>query len=402
MLINVDRLQAKMDEQGLDGLVATSLPNVQYIAGFWSPELADFPYSGQVYALITRDRPTEPFVVTPNLDMSVVLDGYPTRGTIGVGTFYREGPFAEVELTEEERWLKAHSVDAEPAESPLEGLITALERLGLADKAVGVDEDQLRPGTFEALGEKLPRATFTPAAGLLREVRQVKTAEEIRCLRAVVHMTEQALRSACAIVREGITAVELVREFERSIVSQGGLPRFAHIQIGRNAVYLAGTRVANPTPLRKGDTVWCDTGAVYQGYWSDIARIISLGEPSPRASRIYNALLAGERAGIAGTQLGRTGAEIFEIVMQACREAGHPEYRRHHVGHSIGLEVYESPMLSPTSHTVIEENMVINIETPYYEFGLGAFAVEDPYVVKADRNHDLLTTLTRELIVVEP
>jgi len=150
MLVNVERLQAKMDEQRLDGLVATSLPNVQYIAGFWSPELADFPYSGQVYALITRDRPTEPFVVTPNLDMSVVLDGYPARGTIGVGTFYREGPAEGVELTKEERWLKAHSVDAQPAASPLEGLVMALEQMGLANKAVGIGEDQLRPFFFRS------------------------------------------------------------------------------------------------------------------------------------------------------------------------------------------------------------------------------------------------------------
>jgi Xaa-Pro aminopeptidase len=293
-------------------------------------------------------------------------------------------------------------VDAKPAESPLEGLIIALKQMGLADKSVGVDEDQLRPGYLEAMGEKLPRARFTPVARMLREVRQVKTAEEVQRLRAVVRMTEQALRSACAIVHEGTTAVELVREFERSIVSQGGRPRFTQIQIGRNAVYLGGTRINHPTPLRVGDTIWCDTGAVYQGYWSDIARIISLGEPSPRARRIYNALLAGERAGIAGTRVGGSGAQIFELVMRACREGGHPDYRRHHVGHSIGLEVYESPMLSPTNHTAIEENMVINIETPYYEFGLGAFHVEDPYVVKSDGNHDLLTTLTRELIVVEP
>ena len=170
------------------------------------------------------------------------------------------------------------------------------------------------------------------------------------------------------------------------------------IRFGRNAV--AGQRQPDRTPLRKGDTIWFDTGAIYQGYWSDIARIFSLGEPSPRAQKIYAAMLAGENAGIAKTQVGMTGAELFDITIQASREAGHPEYRRHHVGHGIGSEVYEAPLLNPNSLDVIEEGDVINIETPYYEFGLGALHVEDPYVVSADGDHEILTTLGRELHIL--
>ena len=204
--------------------------------------------------------------------------------------------------------------------------------------------------------------------------------------------------AASGIAREGITEYEVAREFERSIVSQGARPQFTLIRFGRNAV--AGQRQPDRTPLRKGDTIWFDTGALYQGYWSDIARIFSLGEPSQRAQKIYAAMLAGENVGIAKTQVGMTGSELFDITMQASKAAGHPEYRRHHVGHGIGSEVYEAPLLNPTSHDIIEEGDVINIETPYYEFGLGALHVEDPYVVKANGDHQLLTTLGRELHIL--
>ena len=205
--------------------------------------------------------------------------------------------------------------------------------------------------------------------------------------------------AATSIAREGITEYELCREFERSIVSQGGQPRFTLIRFGRNGI--AGQRRPDRTPLAKGDTLWFDTGARYEGYWSDLARTFSLGEPSPRVRQIYAALLEGEKAGIAGTRVNMIASEIFHIAMDAVRKAGHPEYERHHVGHGIGLEVYEGPSLSPTSKEVIEEGTVINIETPYYEFGLGALHVEDPYVVKADGKHELLTTLGRELHVLE-
>jgi Xaa-Pro dipeptidase len=398
MLVNVERLQARMDEEGLDGIVATTLPNVHYFAGFWSLALSGFPYEGQCYVVVTRDEPTKPFVVTSTVELDQVQDGFPVSGVVRFGTFYREGPFNDVKLTTDEAWLKDWSMDTRQADGPLEGLTAALEQMGLADKKVGIDEIGFKRGFFEAITEKLPQAEFVQASQLLRWVRKVKTPEEVRRLRAVAQITERAMLAATGIAREGITEYELAREFERSIASQGGRPQFTLIRIGRNAV--AGQREHDRTPLQKGDIIWFDTGALYQGYWSDIARCFSLGEPPARALKIYNAMLEGEKVGIAQTKVGMTGGELFDVVIEATRAAGAPHYRRHHVGHGIGSEVYEPPLLAPGNKDVIEAGCVINIETPYYEFGLGALHVEDPYVVREDGNHELLTTLGRELHIL--
>ena len=397
MLVNIERLIAKMEEENLDGLVATTLPNVLYFADFYSVALSGFPYDGQCYAVITRDAPTKPLVVTSTVELDQMLDG-PARDAVRFGTFYREGPFDGGALTSDEQWLKKVSMESEMAAGPLEGLITALEKLGLSDKRVGIDEQGFTSGYFEALAEKLPRAHFSQAAAALKWVRKVKTDEEVRRLRRSARITEQAIRSAAAIAQEGITELEMVREFERSIVSQGSRPQFTMIRFGRNAV--AGQRVPDRTPLKKGDTIWFDVGAVYQGYWSDIARIFSLGEPTERARKLYAALLKGEEVGIAEARVGMTGEELFNITVEATRKAGHPDYRRHHVGHCIGAEVYEPPILRPGNQDTLEAGTVVNIETPYYEFGLGALHVEDPFVVHADGHHELLTTLGRELHVI--
>lgn len=398
MLVNVQRLVAKMDAEGLDGLVAATLPNIHYFAGFWSLALAGFPYEGQCYAVITRDEPALPYVVASTVELDQVLDGFPVKGTINFGRFYREAPTTGFTLSEDEKKLQEMSMDSEPASGPLEGLLKALEKMGLANKRIGIDELGLRKGFYETLVEKLPQADLVPVSALLRWVRKVKTAEEIRRLREAAHITERAMIAASGIAREGVTEYELAREFERSIVSQGGRPQFSLIRIGRNGV--AGQREADRTPLRKGDTIWFDTGALYKGYWSDIARIFSLGEPDKRARQIYSALLEGEEVGIAKTRVGMTGGELYEITMEASRKAGHSTYRRHHVGHGIGSEVYEAPLLAPGNEDIIEEGSVINIETPYYEFGLGALHVEDPYVVNGNGNHELLTTLGRELQII--
>jgi len=86
--------------------------------------------------------------------------------------------------------------------------------------------------------------------------------------------------------------------------------------------------------------------------------------------------------------------------MAATRAAGLPHYERHHVGHGIGTELYEDVLISPGVQDVLEEGTVVNTETPYYEFGLGALHVEDPFILKAAGN-ELLTSLGRELLIVE-
>ncbi len=400
MLINTSRLQAKMDESKWDGMVATTLPNVYYLAGFSSLALSGFPYEGQCYAVITRDNPTAPVVVSSTVELDQVLDGSGVKDTVRFGTFYREDPVGNEALTQEEAWLRLHSVENEAVPGPFEGLVAALRKLGLANHQIGIDENGLRAGFLEALGRELPNARFENAFEPFRWVRKVKTPEEIRRIREVNKILERAILASTGIARAGTTEYELAREFDRSIVSQGAHPEFTMVRFGRNGV--AGQREPGRTPLKPGDTIWFDVGAVYQGYWGDIARTFCLGEPSKRASQIYRALLAGEETGMAEARAGMTGAQLYEITMAAARNAGHPNYRRHHVGHNIGLEVYESPILSPSNQDVIETGSVVNIETPYYEFGLGALHVEDPFLVKEDGRHEWLTTLDRNLQIINP
>lgn len=400
MFVNVKRLQAKMDEEGLDGIVAATLPNVYYFASYWSEEIYGFPYDGQCYAVVTRDEPDQPFIVSPTAELDIVLDGFPVRGAVGVGKFYREEPFGDIQLTKDELWLKSFSMDQASVPGPIDGLLVALDRLGLVNKKVGLDELGLLDGFFEEISKRSPGTQFTKVSKLLRLVRRVKTPDEVKRMREVVHITENAMIAATSIARVGITEYEMAREFEHSIISQGATPRFTYLHFGRNGV--AGQRNPDRTPLKIGDTIWFDTGAVYKGYWSDIARTFALGKPSERAQKIYAALLEGEKAGIAGTCAGMTGNDIYEMVMKASREADLPSYRRQHVGHGIGAECYESPLLAPGNQDVIEVGTVVNIETPYYEFGLGALHVEDPFLVKANGEHELLTTLSRDLNIIEP
>lgn len=395
MLINEPRAAALMDAAGIDGLVATRLENVFYLSGVWNVSQTMFPYDAQTYAVVTRDRLREPMVVIAIGDADQTLAAFPGyRGAITYGTFFRE--VRGNPLDEREERLKTAVLDHAPRKDALEALVAVLEELGLAGKTIGLDETVFPAVWRPELARRLPGLTVRDAAALFRAIRMVKTEEETRRLRRAAVVTEQAIRAAVAAATEGTTEREVAREYRHSITSQGAEPTFSLIRFGRNAVL--GQLPSDATPLRPGDWIWFDVGCRIDGYWSDLARIAVLGEPSDQLRRYYAASLAGEDRAIAQVRPGMTAGQIFDETVDAVQEAGIPHYRRQHVGHGIGVEVYDPPLLGPGRTDVIEVGMVLNFETPYFELGWGSVHVEDPFVVREGGN-ELLTTTSRDLWV---
>jgi Xaa-Pro aminopeptidase len=83
---------------------------------------------------------------------------------------------------------------------------------------------------------------------------------------------------------------------------------------------------------------------------------------------------------------------VFETAVEAVRREGIPHYNRSHVGHGIGVDGYDLPDQTPASKDVIEEGMVMCVETPYYELGWAGLQVEDMIVVRSDGIESLMTS----------
>lgn len=398
MLINDARAAALLDANGLDGLIGTRLENVFYLSGVWNLSQTMFPYDTQCYAVVARDRLREPIVVisTGDWDQTLLASSTPI-GTVHYGTFFREDP-GHSELNAAELRLKAQTIDRAPRKDALDALVLALEELGLADRRVGLDETAFKPAFRRELSRRQPELMVIDAAGLLREIRVVKTEEEVHRLRRSAQVTERAIVAAISIARPGVTEREMAVEFQRSIASQGAKPTFTLLRFGRNAPL--GQVPPGDTRLAAGDMIWFDVGCIAEGYWSDLARTYVCGEPSEKLRRYYAAALAGEDVALEIARPGLQVREFFDRVIMSVRGAGIPHYRRHHLGHGIGVEVYDPPLLASADDHVIEAGMVLNVETPYYELGWGAVHVEDPFLVGKSGN-ELLTTLSRELGVIE-
>jgi Xaa-Pro aminopeptidase len=394
VFINVPRAQRVLHEQGLDGLLAaTNISNVFYLSGIWR--------RADVAAVIHRDRPAAPWVAIPRSEVDYALEAVPgLAGVVSYGIFYREVD-AGATLTERERRVRALGVDLEPRPTFLEALIAILTEAGLARGTVGYDERGLDPALAQALERRLPDASLVRAAATFRQIRMVKTPEEIDRLTRAVRITEEAIAEAVAGAREGMAQREMSLAFEVAQVRRGAQPNIGHVGFGRSAAL--GMLNFPEDRLRRGDVIRFDAGCIHRGYASDTARTFAFGPPPDKVVTYYGATLAGADRALAMIKPGVTGEEIFRATVETVRQAGIPHYRRQHVGHGIGVGLagYDPPLLAPGDKTVLEPGMVLEVEPPYYELGLGGLQVEDTVLV-TDGGCRLLTTLSRRLEVLEP
>jgi Xaa-Pro aminopeptidase len=399
MLINRDRARKELAEAGLDGLVATTQENLLYLTGILNVNSFVLPRMVQAFGVASTDRLDTPSVVMGIGDADQYLAAPAGTGRLYTfGTFFREAPTPGALDAREQRMLTV-APEAERHPGPAEALAAAIGDAGLAKGRIAIDEEGIQASVRAKTAELLPKAKLVDASTLLRKIRMVKTAPEIERLRRAQAACENGIKAVAAMAKAGVTEHDMVAAYSTGVIQSGARVTFALIKTGRNAAL--GQLPASSTRLARGEHVWFDVGAQVDGYHADLARILVLGEPTTKQREYYTAALRGEDHAFAVTRPGMPANHLFDETVQAVRAAGIPHYRRHHVGHGIGAEVYDPPVLNASTSTPIEAGMVINVETPYYELGWGGIHVEDPYVVGADGKNTWLTTMSRDMIIVE-
>jgi Xaa-Pro aminopeptidase len=125
-----------------------------------------------------------------------------------------------------------------------------------------------------------------------------------------------------------------------------------------------------------------------------MSRGASLGEPDPRIKKYYRAVEEGVLRAYDVVRPGLKVAGLFDEVVETVRREGIPHFKRSHVGHGIGIDGYDPPNISDKTSEVFEENMVICVETPYYELGFAGLQVEDMLRVTKDGVESLMSLPT--------
>lgn len=293
---------------------------------------------------------------------------------------------------------------------------------------LGLELDTLSYSTALRLGAIFPGAELRNASAMLREVRAVKTPVELDMLRRSGERHVHVYSRIPYLFQPGMSDIELQVEIERLSRLEGCLGQF-RISGDTMELYmgnvLAGDNADAPSPydfamggagmdpslpvgadgtiIKPGTTVMVDMNGNYDGYMTDMTRVYQLGDISDLAVKAHRCSIEINRELSAMMRPGAEAKELWrraeEIVEQAGLKAYYMGHRQHagFIGHGVGIEINELPVIAPRSRDVIKEGNVIALEPKFVIPHTGAVGIENTYAVFAD-HVECLTPAPEEIV----
>lgn len=273
---------------------------------------------------------------------------------------------------------------------------------------------------------------FKDATPMFQACRAVKTEEEIRKIADSGVKQERVYRRIPHLYHEGMTDLELQIEIERVSRLEGCLGQF-RISGDSMELYmgnvLAGENADNPTPydfamggagidpsLPVGgngsiimcvDSVMVDVNGNYTGYMTDMTRTFTPDGVSNHAAMAHRCSIDICHTLQSMMQPGVEAKTLYEKAEAMAREAGLYDYFMGHrqkagfVGHGVGIEINERPVVAPRSRDILAAGNVIALEPKFVIPGAGAVGIENTYVVEAQGPARCLTNAPEQLVTFE-
>lgn len=223
-----------------------------------------------------------------------------------------------------------------------------------------------------------------PASQLFRSLRQIKDKEEIELIREACKMADVGIKTAQQTIRPGLTEKELAAEVEYAMRKTGsdGVAFETIVACGVCCAYPHGTIMGRT--ICEGDFLVVDLGATHRFYRSDITRTFVAGKPTAKQQKIFDTVRFAQQKAIEAIKPQTPAKDVDAVARRLIAEAGFGEYFVHNLGHGVGLEVHETPVLSPDSKDIFEVGNVVTVEPGVYIPEYGGVRIEDTVLVTAD------------------
>ena len=263
---------------------------------------------------------------------------------------------------------------------------------------LGYEESYLTVAELMDFQKEL-KAELIPMGKQINSFRAVKEDWELERIRKAQAITDKAFSQVLERIRAGMTEKELQAELIYCLYKNGaeGLSFDPIVVSGPNTSLPHG--VATDRVICEGDFVTMDFGVLLDGYCSDMTRTVAVGFATEEMKTVYNTVLNAQLAGLAATRAGVTGAQIDDAARQVIKDAGYGDYFGHGYGHSLGMQVHESPNCNPSGDVPMEPGMVCSAEPGIYLPGKFGVRIEDLVFFTAE-GHENITHSPKNLIIV--
>ena len=263
---------------------------------------------------------------------------------------------------------------------------------------LGFEEAYLTVAEFQGF-EKNLNAKLVPYNAKIAGFRAVKEEWELENMRQAQKIADKAFAEVLPRVKKGMSELELQAELIYCLYKNGahGLSFDPIVVSGPNSSMPHG--VAGERKIQEGDFVTMDFGVLYGGYCSDMTRTVAVGYATEEMKKIYDTVLQAQLAGIAATKAGVPGKDIDAAARKVIEDAGYGPYFGHGYGHSLGLEVHESPSPNGANAEPMPVGAVASAEPGIYLPGKYGVRIEDVTVFLENGCEDI-THSPKNLIIV--
>jgi len=281
-------------------------------------------------------------------------------------------------------------------------------------------EDTAPYRIFTSIEKSAQPVKVIPARNWVEEIRSVKDEAEIERIKAAQAITDKTFAHLCDFICPGLSEKEIAVELEFT------LRRFGADGTSFDPIVAAGPNgslvhaVPSDRPVQAGDLLTLDFGASLDGYCSDMTRTVFVGGtreadakptdstsaseesrvyPSSEQRKVYETVLAAQKASLEAFAAGVSSAEVDAAGREIIKKAGYGDYFVHGTGHGLGLYIHEQPTVGPRNEDGLKAGEVVTCEPGIYIPGKLGVRIEDMVVIIEDGSFNL-TKSPKELLIL--
>jgi Xaa-Pro aminopeptidase len=233
------------------------------------------------------------------------------------------------------------------------------------------------------------KAQLKTQGNLVWELRKIKDPQEQERMRKAAKTTVAGMKAAYETIKPGVTEINVAAEIEYAMRKNKGYGT------AFETIVASGTRSAYPhggcadRKIQKGDLVVVDIGSTYECYKSDMTRTFTAGKPTQKQEKLYETVKVAQEKAYHAIKAKAKARDIDQAARKILETAGYGENFNHGLGHGVGLEIHEPPVLGTISKDKLAEGNVVTDEPGIYFPGWGGIRIEDTVLVKKHKSERL-------------
>ncbi|CDZ23620.1 putative peptidase YqhT [[Clostridium] cellulosi] len=254
-------------------------------------------------------------------------------------------------------------------------------------KEIGIESYDMPVSTAQQFKRMLPDIKFDLSDSIsetISHMRMIKSDAEIENIKKAQAITDAAFDHILEYIKPGVSERDIALEIEYFMKKNGAKgPSFDLITItGENTSLPHG--VPGDRKIKAGDFFTMDTGAVVNGYCSDMTRTVAVGKITSEQKKVYDTVLKAQTEALNALAAGKKCSDIDKIARDIIDNAGYKGCFGHGLGHSVGLLIHEEPRLSPSCDAILEPGMIMTVEPGIYLEGRFGVRIEDMVLITKD------------------